>query len=280
MPSPFPGMDPYLEDQEHWMNVHASLITEIGSRLTEQLRPRYFGRIAQRAYLTKDDDPAWKTIILDAYLVVTPPMSGGRRGSSPSASRSDLNDPSLENESGGVAVAAEPVTIRFPAFEMREPYLEIIDTRDRKVITIIEVLSPTNKVAGSRGRRKYKRKRDRVLQSRTHLVEIDLLRGGASFFSEEMRAGCDYTVHVSREIDRPDESQLWRITLAQILPSILISLCDDDPDATLDLNAAWHAIYDKAAFDLVLDYKQEPGTPLTPAQAAWSDRLLRTKGLR
>ena len=105
MPSPFPGMDPYLEDQEHWMNVHASLITEIGSRLTEQLRPRYFGRIAQRAYLTKDDDPAWKTIILDAYLVVTPPMSGGRRGSSPSASRSDLNDPSLENESGGVAVA-------------------------------------------------------------------------------------------------------------------------------------------------------------------------------
>ncbi len=222
MPSPFPGMDPYLEDQEHWMNVHHRLITEVGDRLAEQLRPRYFVSVEERAYLTNDDDPAWKTIVPDAHLVVTPPVSGGRRDPSRSVSKSGLSDLSVEDESGGVEVAAEPVTIRFPAFEMREPYLEIIDIRDRKVITIIEVLSPTNKVAGSRGRQKYERKRDRVLRSRTHLVEIDLLRGGASFFSEETRAGCDYTVHVSREIDRPDENQLWRITLAQILPSIPI----------------------------------------------------------
>ena len=277
MPSPFPGMDPYLEASEHWMNVHHRLIVEISDRLAEQLRPRYFIGVEERAYITNDADPAWKTIIPDGHVVLSRHLDHGHRDPSTVQSTAGNSTDAFDEEG---AVATEPVAIRFPAFEMREAYLEIIDTHNRQLITIIEVLSPTNKLAGSRGRQKYKRKRTRVLQSRTHLVEIDLLRGGRSFFSEEIRDGCDYTVHVSREIDRPEESQLWRIKLQQRLPTIFIPLSEGDADATLDLNAAWHAIYDKAAFDLVLDYKADPSTPFMPTHAAWADRLLKAKGLR
>jgi Protein of unknown function (DUF4058) len=191
-----------------------------------------------------------------------------------------MDEAALQEAEGNVAVAVKPSRIRFTTLRMREPYLEIIDTSNRKIVTIIEVPSPTNKLVGSRGRLKYKRKRERVMRSWTSLVEIDLLRGGRSFFSDAMREGCDYTVQVSRAEECHEGCDLWRIRLPQPLPMIPIPLSEGDADATLDLNAAWHSIYDKAGFDLVLDYKSEPSTPFTPTQAAWTDKLLKAKGLR
>ena len=280
MRSPFPGMDPYLEAAEHWMNVHSSLIEEIRSRLNEQLRPRYFVGMEERAYITSNTDPAWDTIIPDSHVVMTRSPGDGDDRSSSIPSSDGLGESALEEAEGGVAVAVKPMRLRFTTLRMREPYLEIIDTSNRKIVTIIEVLSPTNKLVGSRGRQKYKRKRERVMRSMTSLVEIDLLRGGRPFFSDDLRGACDYTVHVSRAEECHEGSDLWRIKLPQLLPSIPIPLCEGDADATLDLNAAWHAIYDKAGFDLVLDYKADPSTPFTPAQGAWADKLQKAMGLR
>ena len=280
MPSPFPGMDPYLETSEHWMNVHSSLIGEIRGMLGEQLRPRYFVGMEERAYITNHADPAWSTIIPDSHVVMTRFSEEGAGHPSSIPASFGLGETELEVAEGDVAVAVKPTRLRFTTLRMREPYLEIIDTSNRKIVTIIEVLSPTNKVAGSRGRQKYKWKRERVMRSMTSLVEIDLLRGGRSFFRDDMRDGCDYTVHVSRAEECHEGSDLWRIKLPQLLPSIPIPLSEGDADATLDLNAAWHAIYDKAAFDLVLNYKADPSTPFTAAQATWADRLLKAKGLR
>ena len=278
MPSPFPGMDPYLESSEHWMNVHSTLITEIRERLSKQLRPRYFVGMEERAYITSNTDPAWSTIIPDSHVVMT--RFSGAGDLHPSSI--GLDESELEAAEGdvAVAVAVKPTRLLFTTLRMREPYLEIIDTSNRKIVTIIEVLSPTNKVAGSRGRQKYKWKRERVLRSMTSLVEIDLLRGGRPFFSDDLRGACDYTVHVSRAEECHEGSDLWRIKLPQLLPSIPIPLSEGDADAALDLNAAWHAVYDKAGFDLVLNYKADPSTPFTPAQAAWADKLLKSKGLR
>ena len=280
MRSPFPGMDPFLESPEHWMNVHSSLIGEISDRLTEQLRPRYFVGMEERAYITSNTDPAWKTIIPDSHVVMTRYPGDRASPPSPASASIEVGETDLEFAEGDVAVAVEPTRLRFTTLRMREPYLEIIDTSNRKIVTIIEVLSPTNKVAGSRGRQKCKWKRERVLRSMTSLVEIDLLRGGRPFFSDDLRGACDYTVHVSRAEECHEGSDLWRIKLPQPLPSIPIPLSEGDADATLDLNAAWHAIYDKAGFDLVLNYKADPSTPFTPAQAAWADKLLKSKGLR
>ncbi len=280
MRSPFPGMDPYLEAAEHWTNVHSRLIGEISDRLTEQLRPRYFVGMEERAYITSNTDPAWKTIIPDSHVVMTRYPGDATPLRSPVASLGEFGESAPEGSDGGVAMAIEPIRLRFTTLRMREPYLEIIDTSNRKIVTIIEVLSPTNKVAGSRGRQKYKWKRERVMRSMTSLVEIDLLRGGRPFFSDDLRGACDYTVHVSRAEECHEGSDLWRIKLPQPLPSIPIPLSEGDADATLDLNATWHAIYDKAGFDLVLNYKADPSTPFTSAQAAWADRLLKAKGWR
>src|SRR5687768_5063842 len=99
MPSPFPGMDPCLEDPGLWRDVHHGLISEIQADLNRQLRPKYHVRVEDRVYVSDEDD------------------------------------------------------------EVHEPRLEVIDRHERRVVTVIEILSPANKVPGSRGRESYQQKR-------------------------------------------------------------------------------------------------------------------------
>lgn len=264
MPSPFPGMDPYVENPRLWPNVHHRLITACGDRLGSQLRPKYYVGIEERAYLTDSDDPAAEVIVPDLQIV------------EPHSSWSDS-----DFDAGGTAVdVAEPiVTTTLIDTEIREPRLEILDAQSRAVITVIEILSPSNKIKGAYGRESYARKRDEVLDSKTHLVEIDLLRGGQSFLPKLKRRGGDYFVHVSRAGQRP-KGELWRIRLPQRLPPIVIPLKAGDDDAKLDLQEVFTSVYDRAGFDLIVNYREPPDPPLTPEQAAWAEQWLTKKGLR
>lgn len=264
MPSPFPGMDPFVENPRLWPNVHHRLITAIGDRLSSQLRPKYYVGIEERAYLTDSDDPAAEVIVPDLQIV------------EPHATWSS-NDP----DEGGVAVevAERIITTTLIDTEIREPRLEILDAQSRAVITVIEVLSPSNKIKGAYGRESYIRKREEVLNSKTHLVEIDLLRGGSSFLPKLKRRGGDYFVHVSRAGQRP-KGELWRIRLNQRLPPIVIPLKAGDDDAQLDLQELFTSVYEHAGFDLIVNYRDTPDPPLNAEQAAWTERWLTKKGLR
>jgi hypothetical protein len=163
--------------------------------------------------------------------------------------------------------------------EIHEARLEVIDRADRSVVTVIEILSPANKVAGARGRISFEEKRREVMGSPSHWVEIDLLRAGRSLDVRKRLEAHESLVHVSKVQDRP-RGLLWPIRLSQPLPVVRIPLRSEDPDATLDLQAVLSTAYDRAAYDLAVNYRAEPVPPLDAERAAWADRLLREKGLR
>jgi len=146
-------------------------------------------------------------------------------------------------------------------------------------VTVIEVVSPTNKIAGSRGQASYRQKRNEVMNSPSHFMEIDLLRQGVAFVSREVLPACDYLVHVSRVQRRP-KAKIWLIRLQRRLPVVSVPLKADDPDAKMDLQEVLNTVYDRAAYDLAIDYRTDPVPPLNVDQAGWADELLRGKGLR
>jgi hypothetical protein len=163
--------------------------------------------------------------------------------------------------------------------EIHEARLEIIDREQRQVITVIEIASPTNKVTGSRGRASYLQKRQEIMNSPSHLVEIDLLRGGDPLNFRELLPPHDYLVHASIRQRRP-RARAWPIQLQQRLPVVEIPLRPEDPMAPLDLQQLLAAAYDRAGYDMSINYRKEPNPPLHGENATWAAALLRGKGLR
>jgi hypothetical protein len=264
MPSPFPGMDPYLEDPGLWPDVHHGLISEIQAALNRQLRPKYHVRVEERVYISDENDPGRSVIVPDLQVAVRP----GQEGSAFDPTRG----PALD--------VAEPIVVTtLLDEEIHEARLEIVDREARLVVTVIEVVSPTNKVAGSRGRASFEQKRREVMHSPSHWVEIDLLRGGVPLFIRERVPPYDYLVHVSEKARRP-RGLLWQIYLAQRLPKVRIPLRPVDSEALLDLQSVLDQVYDRAAYDMALDYRSDPIPPLNKAQAEGADSLLKQKGLR
>ena len=266
MPSPFPGMDPFLENPHVWPSVHATLIAEIQAALNGQLRPKYVARTELRIYVSDQDDLGRRVMIPDVRVVETP--DSWRFGSE-----------QQPNEFAGIAIAEPVLATTLLDDEIEEAFLEIRDVATREVVTVIEVISPTNKVANSHGRDSYRRKRNEVMQSATHYVEIDLLRGGDSVITGDFVPKGDYLVHVSRVEQRP-KGFVWPIQLPQRLPVIPIPLRSPDQDAKLDLQALLTTVYDRSGYDLDTDYTKEPNPPFPPKYREWADGLLRAKGQR
>jgi hypothetical protein len=257
-------MDPYLEDPAGWPSVHHGLISQIMAVLNRDLRPNYFARAEERVYISDQDDPGRRVIVPDVRLV-----ERGTEGGSNSPGANGADD---------VAVAEPVVATTLIEDEIREPRVEIIDAEGRGVVTVIEVVSPANKVPGSRGQASFRRKRSEVMTSTTHWVEADLLREGATLVAAEALPQGDYFVHVSRVRQRPS-GLIWPIRLPQRLPVIDVPLRNDGPTYRLDLQQVLDAVYDGSNYDLSIDYTQPPCPPLREEYAAWADQLLREKKL-
>jgi hypothetical protein len=258
-------MDPYLEDPPTWGNFHLNIIAEIQAVLNRQLRPKYYARAEERVYISDQDDPGRRVIVPDIRVLTREDRHEGTW------------QPPFDN--AALAVAEPIVATTLIEDDIHEFRVEVIDTALRKVVTVIEVLSPTNKVPGARGQDSYRRKRTEVMCSPSHWVEIDLLRDGETLVAGEVLPKGDYFVHVSRVETRPS-GMIWPILLPQRLPVIPIPLRAPDPDAKLDLQAILNTIYDQSAYDLDLDYRKEPVPPLPPEYATWATKLLKEKGLR
>jgi Protein of unknown function (DUF4058) len=259
MPSPFPGMDPYLENPITWPDLQGSLIVGFRRALNPILRPNYVAHIEERVYISDEDDPGHKILVPDIQVVESG-VGGKRRTSVPATA--------------GGGEMAEPITATtLFENEFRELRIAITDVSSHEIVTIIEVLSPTNKCPGSVGRVLYMKKRREILSSPTHLVEIDLLRGGTPVFARSALPPHQYSVHVSRAEDRPD-GKLWPILLRQRLPIIDIPLKPGDADAKLDLQAVLTAEYDAGSYDLVIDYDVAPVPPLAGEWAEWEAKVV------
>ncbi|MBD2614690.1 DUF4058 family protein [Nostoc punctiforme FACHB-252] len=261
MPSPFPGMNPYLEDSALWPGVHGRLIVAIADSLSPQLRPKYFVAIEERIYQTTGDDRLLvgipDVIVKNSQTVVNPKI------------------PNV-----AVAVpAVQPKTVTVPIPEtIKERYLEVRKVGTKEVVTAIEVLSPKNKRPGE-GRDAYETKRQRVLGSLTNFVEIDLLRAGEPMlvFGDGMQN--DYRILVSRAENRP-QSDLYAFNLPDIIPSFPLPLRTGDNEPFVDLQSLLAGIYERGSYDLVIDYSQQPALELSQENAVWVDTVLRDKGLR
>ena len=162
--------------------------------------------------------------------------------------------------------------------EIHEAFLKLIDVRDRDVVTVIEILSPATKLTDSPGGQSFEQKRREIMSCPSHWVEIDLLRGNRMVPVPQRVGPHEYLVHVSKADVRP-RSFLYPIRLPQRLPVIPIPLKPADPGARLDLQAVLDSAYDRAGYDLGIDYRTEPKPPLDGELARWADQLLRSKGL-
>lgn len=257
MPTPFPGMDPYLERAGLWPDVHNGLIAAVRDYLAPLLRPRYFVSIEERTYTVAPDDLVF----------------AGRADVAVVERLGDPADPALIAPDGDTVVVDVPVLD-----EIRETFLEIRSTESERVVTVLEILSPTNKRAGE-GRDQYTEKRSRIFSTRTNLVEIDLLRAGEPMPVLRWNGRSDYRILVSRGALRP-KAQLLPFSVRQVVPSFQLPLLRGDDEPQLELGSLLHALYDRAGYDLRVDYRAEAEPPLTGAAAEWADGLLKAAGLR
>lgn len=250
MRSPFPGMDPYLEHPALWPDVHNRLITAITDTLADEVAPRYYIGLERRAYLLKPDDILFIGRPDIAFVPHKPPTK---------LSKLPLAD-------------VEVINVNVPMKEeVSENYLEIREVSTGKIVTIIELLSPANKLH-RQGRKDYEEKRELIFQNRTNLVEIDLLWAGEPMAVVGPDVQSDYRILVSRGAERP-RARLFAFNLRQPIPDFSIPLLPGDEEPILKLGQVLHDLYRRARFDLRLDYSQPAVHPLS------GEDIERAKGL-
>jgi hypothetical protein len=255
MPTPFPGMDPYLERRGLWEDVHTRLNVAMADALAPQLRPLYRVAVEQRTYLD----------------ILAPDDLIGR----PDVLLIGVLEPRVAYDTAVAPLEAGTYTGELPwVDEVIERYLEIRSVPDEEVVTVIELLSHSNK-SSQRGREQYEKKRLTVLASMTNLVEIDLLRAGDPMPMRIAGNGhrSHYRVVVSRYHQRP-RADFHLFSVRDAIPEVSIPLRRGEPEATLPLNRVLHDLYDRAGYDLAIDYHQPAEPPLAEADAAWAAQLI------
>jgi len=255
MPSPFPGMNPYLEQPALWPDFHVGLLNAIKERIVPLIRPRYYALLERRVFIQEPPgEPTGRRFRGDLLVAAARP-----------------------EERGGVAVLAPeveaPTAVEHLALEVeRVAYLEIRERGGGALVTVVELLSPANK---RDDRPSYLAKREKILGSSTHLVEIDLLRGGRPM-PEINRPACAYSVLVGRSEWRP-RAGFWPIGLRDRLPTIPIPLLAPDPPARVDLQDALNHVYDASGYEDFI-YDGAPDPPLPTEDAEWAKSLVPTGG--
>jgi hypothetical protein len=252
-------MDPFLEAQE-WTDFHTTFITVIREVLTPRLRQRYVVRVERRVYVEHAPGDT-EDIIPDVTV---------RKRHGPGLSAS----PELVPSAAATTTAPVPVECLLPMpEEKRETFLVIRARPAQEIVTVVELLSPTNKTRGSDGLREYLKKRESVLQSPAHLVELDLLRGGKRLPAIGSLPDGDYYAFVCRRPRRP-RAEVYAWTMRDRLPVIPVPLAADDPDVNLDLQEVFTITYDRAAYEDSIDYSAGLSPPPGDDEAAWVGQVI------
>ncbi|MBL8792277.1 MAG: DUF4058 family protein [Planctomycetia bacterium] len=254
MPSPFPGMDPYLEDPTLWSEFHGRLAVAAATALNRLLPKGYIARLDRYVWI---HDPSTAANVLlgepDAY--VTGP------------------DQAATAQPARGRAATATAAIIFPVRRRQgNRFIRIIDPKSKRVVTAIEILSPANKTGGYR--RAYRRKREEYLARGVHLVEMDFLRHGRRLplgLLKPPRSA--YYILVCRAAETP-HGDLWNLSVRDPLPVIPIPLDPGVADIQLPVRACFDQVYEDARFAEEIDYGQPPTPPLREADAAWARELL------
>ena len=253
MASPFPGMDPFLEDPAFWRDFHNRFINSWCEAIADELPEFYEARLDECVNLVHMED-VLKKIYPD---VAVTRKRGAQRSKSTSAG----------------TLLLEPVTIPHEYLdEERQAWIQILHRTDRKLVTALELLSPTNK--NGDGFEEYRSKRRAILKQKVHLVELDLLLGGTRPPLSAPLPDGDYHFYLSRVEKRPGcEVSSWR--LRDPLPTMAIPLKAPDKDIHVDLAKVFRTTYERGRYARSLGYGKKPVAPLSKEDARWATALSR-----
>ena len=248
--NPFPGMNPYLERSDLWPDFHNDLIAQMRTALGPHLPGDYRIGLEQRVEIAEPfGPPPSLTLMIPDALVSDAPSSASPGGMT------------------ATAIAAAAIPVRMPR-EVRVTWLRVEAAPSRRVVTIIEVLSPTNKAPGE-GRRRYIRKREAILAAGVNLVEIDLLRRWEPMPLETPPPASDYRILICRAWQRPD-ALLYPFTVRQPIPQFPLPLLPDDPEPEVNLGPIIDGMHHTARYTQVAAYENPPPEPdFPPATRQW-----------
>jgi len=250
-------MDPYLEG-EMWQEYHQILANAIRAQLMPRLAPKYVALVATRSVVESSELGISTS---ESARVLYPDVHVAGIGR-------------LHESSGNTLVSEPAAELISPTLE-EVPILsvEIRDVARRRLVTLLEILSPANKQ--DEGAREYNQRRLEILQTPTHLLEIDLLRRGQRIRLEGRLPAAHYYVFLSHANRRP-KTEVWPMDLKQSLPTVPVPLLRPDPDVPLDLQAAVRACFELVGYERLLDYSLEPAPPpLSSGDQRWLKERLR-----
>jgi hypothetical protein len=258
MPCPFPGMDPYLESPAFWSDFHARFLTYLSEAIADLLPPAYEARIDERVSLAGPPGGGPKRVEPDVSVIrdpARPPSEHEGRGG------------------GGVAVAppevtVEPVPVPLRVGRKRQRHIKILKRPDRTLVTVIELLSPSNKAGDDRGA--YLLNRQAILAQPVHLLELDLLLKGRRLPTAGPMPEGNYFALLARADRRPIcDVYAWRLHWP--FPRVPVPLLAPDPDVSIDLQAIFNTTYQRGRYESALPYDRPPTVPLPEGYAPWAD---------
>jgi hypothetical protein len=256
-------MDPYIEATGLWEDFHSHLIEKIGEKLADMAPERYLVRTGERSYVVLIESEGKKSY---PFL---PDVSGSAPRGRKRATR----------KKGGTALAepagdSEPITLRpFIQEEHRETFVEIYEANPgQRLVTCVEVLSPSNKRPGTEGWELYQRKRQSLLLGDVSLVEIDLLRSGVRMPMLDPWPDSPCTLLVARA--KAQLCRVWRAHYLRPLPAIPVPLAKPDHDVPLELQPMVDEIYRRFRYERSIDYRKPLNPPLDSAGALWLEKQL------
>jgi hypothetical protein len=247
MPSPFPGMDPFIEQPAFWRDFHVEFLANLRAQLNERLPSPYNAMIEESIRLVEPDPSGWRGVISDVAVERGPGQT--RTRAAPHA-----------------GATLEPVTLpNYEVEEVRDHWVEIRHRNGHDLVTVIELLSPTNKEDEWEV---YRAKRRSLLRQPVHLVELDLLIGGKRLALPKPLPPGHYYAFVSRTEERPN-SDVYSWTMRDPPPIIPIPLLQEDGDVAADLGLVFQETDRRAAYERLIDYSKPPRLPLAPEDTTW-----------
>lgn len=262
MPSPFPGMNPYLEQPDVWVTFHAQSIAVMAERLSSQVRPDYLVHIEAHLWIREMPEDKFDDSLRGRRLIGRGDLALSQDEAGPHSGGAGLD--------AGDVLLAPPARVALRHVDIeRQRFIEIRDRRNRALVAVVELLSPSNKKPGP-DRDQYVSKRSEILAGPAHFVEIDLLRCGPPMPDED-RPDTPYGVLVSRAEERP-RAGFWPIGLRDPLPVVPVPL-RETAEARLDLLEILHHVYDHGTYAQEI-YGQEPDPPLEPDDREWARRFI------
>lgn len=261
MPSLFPGMDPYLESQQYWLDFHQSFMTYWRDALADCLPDNYEVRLEEQISLVEANE--------EGVSHPQPDLTVSHFGSpsGPSA---------VATEAGATLTETEPVILHHPAYEkIWDSRIQILHRPGRALVTLLELLSPSNKRGD--GYHQYRAKRNELFcHKKVHLIELDLLVGGKRLPMREPLPAGDFYAIISRGNRRP-EAEVHAWTVRQPFPTIPIPLKQPDPDVRIALGTIFATVYQRGRYERSVDYNAPLKVPLPAEELAWAQDLARSR---